>query len=168
MKKYLFMLLMLCVSINVFPQYTETWYGNHRFVSGDDVFKINLGSTISLEATGTLNLDASDVTIGGNFAIENSSVTTGCDTVASAATITLGIYNNFVISGTADIDSISTASTLPDWAIITIEFSGTKATTGLIDGKNLKIAGDFAYTPDDIIILQRRGVYFFEISRSAN
>jgi hypothetical protein len=75
---------------------------------------------------------------------------------------------NLVISGTADIDSISINSEIPNYGLIYIEFSGTKATTGVIDGKNLKLAGDFGYTPDDMLVLQRRGNYFFEISRSAN
>ena len=91
-----------------------------------------------------------------------------CDTVASAAMVTLGEYNNFVISGTADIDSIDTAGAIPNWGIAYIEFTGTAAANGIVDGKNLKIAGNFAYSPDDMIIIQRRGNIFYEMSRSPN
>jgi len=94
--------------------------------------------------------------------------TNTCDTIASAATIVLGDCNNFVITGTADIDSISIASTFPNWLIAHIQFTGAAAFFGVKDGKNLKIAGNFTYTADDILVIQRRGDIFYEVSRSLN
>jgi len=85
--------------------------------------------------------------------------------IASAATITItaGVIHD--ITGTADIDSIVAGST---GQTVILQFDGTKATTGLKDGKNLKLAGDLAYTPDDVILLYYDGTYWKEISRSAN
>lgn len=90
------------------------------------------------------------------------------DTVASAATITLGNYNNFVITGTTNMDSIDTAGTFPNWGIAYIQFTGIASANGLTDGKNLKLEGNFIHSADDMIVLQRRGDIFYEISRSAN
>lgn len=91
------------------------------------------------------------------------------DTIASASPLVLTNHNNFVITGTADIDSIDQSCAFPDWAIAYIEFTGTAGLAGLKDTKNLKLAGgNFIYTPDDMIMLQRRGNIFYEISRSAN
>ena len=91
-------------------------------------------------------------------------LTKGAD-IASAATITItnGIVHD--ITGTADIDSIVYGA---GGQIIILQFDGTAATNGLVDGKNLKLAGDFAYTPDDVIQLYSDGSDWFEISRSVN
>lgn len=102
----------------------------------------------------------------GNMEAQNFRYTASCDTIASAAIIAPDAQN-IVITGTASIDSIQTTN-IPNFAIIYIEFTGTAATTGMVDGNNLKLAGNFAYTPDDIMVLQRRGIYFHEISRSIN
>lgn len=129
------------------------WWGTNGYK--------HVGYTVQNDGTGT----ADNI----QFKVNKGSITSmDCDTVASASTITLDSYNNFVISGTADVDSINTASEILDFTIIYIEFSGTKATNGMVDGKNLKLSATFAYTPDDMIVLQRRGNYWFEISRSAN
>ncbi|MCP3686123.1 MAG: hypothetical protein GY861_26040 [bacterium] len=102
------------------------------------------------------------------LSFNNGQCSNSSDTVASAATITLGYYNNFVVSGTADIDSINTASNIPEWTLIYIEFTGNAAANGIVDGKNIKLSGNFAYTTDDTMILQRRGDYFIEFGRTAN
>ena len=90
------------------------------------------------------------------------------DTIASAATLTLTNYNNFVVTGTVDIDSLDTDGAIANWKVFYIEFTGIAAANGLVDGKNVHIAGNFAYNSDDIVVLQRRGDIFYEISRSAN
>ena len=95
-------------------------------------------------------------------------VSVASDTIASVATLVLTNHNNFVITGTADIDSIDQSCAFPNWAIAYIEFTGAAAANGLVDGKNLKLNGAFAYSPDDMIIIQRRGNIFYEMSRSAN
>lgn len=104
--------------------------------------------------------------IGGIHA--NVMVSVASDTIASAATLVLTNHNNFVITGGADIDSIDQSCTFPNWAIAYIEFTGTAGFAGVVDGKNLKLNGDFTYSADDMIMLQRRGNIFYEISRSAN
>jgi hypothetical protein len=87
--------------------------------------------------------------------------------VASAATIALGKYNNFVIAGTTNIDSIDTACDFPDFGIAYIEITDGTGFTWT-DGKNLLLAGDFVADQNDILVVQRRGNNFYEISRSAN
>jgi len=144
----------------------------YRVQQNSMVFKTGLIFDYSSSTLFNITEDTTKITgnlwTSGLFQCNKVITSIDCDTVASAATVTLGLYNNFVISGTADIDSIDIASTVPDWALIYIEFTGTKATNGLVKGKNLKISNTFAYTPDDIIILQRRGNYFYEVSQSVN
>ena len=120
------------------------------------------GDALSDTVSG-IHIDSSCVTMKGI-----GYTATGFDTIASAATIDPNENNNIIITGTADIDSIDTSSLFPNYGIMYIEFTGTKATTGVIDGKNLKLAGNFAYSPDDMLVLQRRGNIFYEISRSSN
>jgi hypothetical protein len=92
------------------------------------------------------------------------------DTIASVAgTIAIGPYNNIVITGNNDIDSITTVSKIPEGALIYIEWVEPAGATVISNGKNLKLAGDFAPTnPYSTMILQRRGDFFIEFSRSAN
>ena len=87
-------------------------------------------------------------------------------TVASAATVTLP-YDTDVISvtGTADITSITA-----DYAgrRVTLKFNSTAATSGLVDGSNLKLASTLAYTADDTITLVSDGTNWIEAARSVN
>jgi len=91
----------------------------------------------------------------------------GCDTVASAATVALGKYNNFVITGTTNVDSIDTACDFPDFNIAYIEISDASGFTWT-DGKNLLLAGNFVADQNDMLVVQRRGNNFIQISRSSN
>lgn len=85
--------------------------------------------------------------------------------IASAATITV-THGTHDITGTADIDSIVPGFIGQE---VTLQFDGTKATNGVVDGKNLKLSGTFAYTPDDILVLKCiDGSNWFEINRSMN
>ena len=89
----------------------------------------------------------------------------GIDTIASNTTISLGRYQNFVITGTTQIDSVNTGGAFPSGGICTLEFTGSVTVT---DGKNLILAGSFSATANDILVLQRRVNKYFELSRSAN
>ncbi len=102
------------------------------------------------------------------YVTANGSVNTESDTIASATTITLGPSNNVVITGTADIDSINTASITANFQIVYIEFTGTAATDGLTDGTNIVLEANMSYLPKATITLQRRGNNFYELSRSNN
>ena len=75
------------------------------------------------------------------------------------------IHDVYTVTGTADITSI-TASL--GQAKVTLLFSGTAATNGLVDGSNLKLASTLAYTPDDTITLVCNGTNWFEIGRSVS
>lgn len=119
------------------------------------------------------NSTFSDTSTGaqGNFYIAGASITPSGDPVrkslASGASITLPRGNYVLITGTAAITSIN-ASALDKGRIVVLEFSGTAATTGLTDGSNLKLAGNFVYTPDDTVTLICDGTNWVELSRSVN
>lgn len=86
--------------------------------------------------------------------------------IASATTIAVrpnGDYFN--ITGTADITGITASYAGRE---VTLKFAGTAATNGVVDGSNLKLAGNFGYTPDDAIRLTCDGTNWYEVSRSAN
>jgi hypothetical protein len=117
----------------------------------------------------TFNVANPNVIIGKNDYGNFTGLPIGGDsipTIASGATITLPNWGDeFIITGTADITSI-TAS----WPKrkVTLIFSGTAATNGLVDGSNLKIGGTFAYSPDDAIDLICDGTNWYQRGRSAN
>ncbi len=85
-----------------------------------------------------------------------------------SSTAALGLDNHdtaILITGTAAITSIT--ATYPGH-LITLQFDNTAATTGVTDGSNLKLAGNFVYTPDDTITLLCNGTNWYEVARSAN
>ena len=95
-------------------------------------------------------------------------------TVASAAALVIpesafrrfGNDNVMIgVTGTADITSIGI---MKAGYRLTLIFTGTAAVTGVTDGSNLKIAGNFAYSPDDTLELVSDGVNWYELGRSAN
>lgn len=88
-------------------------------------------------------------------------------TVASAATIVLPWSSDVVIiSGTADITSITATGHAK--RRVTLIFTGTAATTGVVDGSNLKLNGNFGYTPDDTITLVCDGTNWYAVGFSQN
>ena len=87
--------------------------------------------------------------------------------VASAATIAVGDIPYVAITGTADITSI-TASVELTGAVVTLTFFDTAASSGLVDGSNLKLASTLAYTPNDTITLICNGTNWYEVARSVN
>lgn len=109
----------------------------------------NIGSTTVFAFTGTNN-KVLDKPVGER-------------TVASAGTVTLPeITDTFVISGTTGITSI-TAS----WAgrIVALRFADILTLT---DGSNLKLAGNFTTSSDDMLLLSCDGTNWRELSRSVN
>lgn len=127
--------------------------------------------------TGTLIVGNSLAAGSGGFISDNGTGTIGkanifagndpAISVASGATVTLpnGFLDFFTITGTADITSI-TAS----WRgrKVTLLFSGTAATNGIVDGSNLLLAGNLLYTPNDTISLVSDGTNWIEAGRSVN
>lgn len=91
-------------------------------------------------------------------------VSSGAMTVPHA-----GMHKMYSYAGTANITSIvPTGFNIGDE--ITIFFSNTASATGVTDGSNLSIAGNFVYTPNDSITLKvdTSGSTWFEVSRSVN
>lgn len=85
--------------------------------------------------------------------------------VASGATVTLPLdAEDIDITGTSNITSI----TADREGVVRLRFTGTASGTGLTDGSNLKIAGNFVYTPDDTITLRCDGTNWIELGRSVN
>ena len=109
-----------------------------------------------------------ELTINGSVSSTAMYTAAGEDTIASVDTLTLsGTSNNILVTGTDTIVHINTTN-IPDYSVIYILFSGTASGVGVTNGSNLKLSGDFGYTPDDTMILQRRGANFYELSRSGN
>ena len=92
-------------------------------------------------------------------------VTNVLDSVASVAgAITLPLGPEIItITGTNTITSIT--ATKQTGKIKRLVFAST---AGLTDGSNLKLAGDFAGSADDVVTLLCDGTNWTEISRSAN
>ena len=82
--------------------------------------------------------------------------------IASAATISLRGVNFAQITGTAQIDSISGGISGQ------VVYLSHASTDTLLDGKNLKLAGNFPGTAADVLVLICDGTNWFEIDRSAN
>ena len=84
----------------------------------------------------------------------------GADVASAAGTITLGDDGNyFDITGTAAITSITakTAGT-----VVILQFDSTAS---LVDGSNLKLAGNFTGAAESHIMLSSDGTNWFEVSR---
>ncbi len=158
-------LVLIAVSVafaQLYPKVNPgTWFRGSILVDEDATISDDL--TVSDDATVGDNLTVSGIVAGGVF-------DAGAATVASAATLTLGEAGLVTITGTTTIDSFDTASTLPDGASADLLFTGTAAATGLDDDKTkgLALAGDFAFSPDDVVRVVRSGNVLYEVSRSAN
>lgn len=84
--------------------------------------------------------------------------------VASAASLTLPYdWTVFSITGTTNITSITAAGSTG--RTVTLIFAGILTFT---DGGNLKLAGNFVTTADDVITLTCDGTNWYEVSRSVN
>lgn len=84
--------------------------------------------------------------------------------VASAATIA-PTGNLFHVTGTTNIDNISTTGLLAGTRL-TLIFDGILTVN---DGTgNLKLAGNFTTSADDVLVVEFDGVAYYEVSRSVN
>jgi hypothetical protein len=85
--------------------------------------------------------------------------------IASATTTALGTGNLFHVTGTTTITTLNTCGAANDGRLLTLIFDGVLTLT---DGNNLKLAGDFVTTADDVIQLVCDGSNWYESSRSVN
>jgi len=125
-------------------------------------------------STGHENIIVSGVNLTGNslgsvnggstvVGVLENCLTQESTTVASAATVTLPAAGEvFTISGTTQIDQIAASRA---GRRITLIFQGVLT---VVDGSNLKIAGNFTTSADDSLTLVSDGTNWIEISRSAN
>lgn len=128
-----------------------------------DSAEIDTASINYIDTTTVGHAELDSTKINDGLILAQHSANADCDTVASASTITLGMFNNFLITGTTNLDSINTASTLENWAIIVLEFNGILTVN---DAKNLYLDGNCVTADDETLTLQRRGNYFYELARS--
>jgi len=84
--------------------------------------------------------------------------------VSSASELSLGDGNVFHVTGTTNITSIASADTVAGRVVYLI-FDGVLTVS---DGNNLKLAGDFTTSADDVLVLVCDGSNWFEVSRSTN
>lgn len=101
-----------------------------------------------------------------NTWIEISRSSPSFNTIPSASTISITSEVKVVqISGTADISNITGGSNSQE---ITLVFSGNAAANGVINGGNLRLAGNFPYTINSTLKLLKLGSNWLEVSRSLN
>jgi hypothetical protein len=148
--------------------------------SSDANNRMNIAGNVFKDVTGAAVAGLSNMTVSGNTYQNIGSATLvtitaggvnnrildkaqGARTVASAATVTLpAISDLLVISGTTNITSI-TAS----YAQRTVVLRFAAALT-VVDGSNLRLAGDFVTSNLDTLTLVCDGTDWYELSRSAN
>lgn len=99
----------------------------------------------------------------GNFGFDNRGPVVAAS--ASASPLILPSGRVIQVTGTADITSIQ-ATFRDDMRIL--RFTSTAATNGVVDGSNLKLNGNFAYTADDTLTIVCDGTNWYEAARSAN
>lgn len=120
------------------------------------------GGNVVSDTDGTDDLGTSTVRWNAIYAdelIPNK----GADVASIANGMTLGTDGNFFdITGTTNLDSIAAQTAGKE---VTLQFDAILTVT---DGGNLKLAGNFVTSADDILKLVTDGVDWWEISRSAN
>lgn len=82
--------------------------------------------------------------------------------LASATTLTIPVGNTFALTGTANCTRIIAGT--PGRRVTFI----CASTETLTDGVNLKLAGNFSGTADDVISLVAQDTFWVETGRSAN
>lgn len=99
---------------------------------------------------------------GNNSIVADNLHSDGID-VASTATVTLPSSGDFFnVTGTTNITSVTASWT---GRRVSLKFAGILTFT---DGSNLKLAGDFVTTADDVITIVCDGTSWFEETRSIN
>jgi hypothetical protein len=88
----------------------------------------------------------------------------GGTAVASATAMPVPTGRVFHVTGTTTLTSVL-ATNFQSGVVVTLIFDGILTVT---DGSNLKLAGDFVTTADDVLTLAYDGSNWFEVSRSVN
>lgn len=154
----------------------SVWQGSKFLIDGEVLSGTGL-TRISVAASGvftarghiyTSNTPAPDSISGGFGFVEDNR--TYAETVnwdlASTGTLTIpGGSELWNVTGTANITVINGSW---DGRVVTLKFAGTASGTGVTDGNNLKLAGNFVYTPDDTISLGCLSGVWYEVARSVN
>lgn len=117
------------------------------------------------------------VTVNGSLTVSGTTTSTGAVagtttltpvSIASATTLQLTAGTIFYVSGTAKITRILPVSATAYGTKVTLV---SVSTDSLIDGGNLKLAGNFNGTADDVITLiygAQADTFFYEESRAIN
>lgn len=106
-----------------------------------------------------------DGEFGGSVWVGGSLISGDSANVASATTTALGEGNLFHITGTTTITTLNTCNAANNGRDLTLIFDGILTFT---DGNNLKLAGNFVTTADDVIQLSCDGTNWYESDRSIN
>lgn len=86
----------------------------------------------------------------------------GSSSVASANNVTLPNGRVIKVTGTTEIKKIAISEA---GTVVTLLFEGV---VKVVDGENLKLAGNFESTADDTLSLASDGTNWFEVARSVN
>ena len=137
--------------------------------AADTVAMTNVSGAINLtNSTNQTLINSAATNIpadGSTVIIANGSVRTGIATVASATSLILTTVSTyFVVTGTTNITSIASGSTIIG-RNVTLEFSDVLTVT---DGNNLKLAGNFVTSAGDTLTLFCDGTDWYEQARSVN
>lgn len=141
----------MSVSNGAYGLYVDAAVTASTFIVADNTYRANVTANELLENATT-----------ANYGPIEPLKTSGYTAAAAMKIPGDGVYT---ITGTADITSITAC---PAGTRIVLIFAGNAATNGVVDGSNLKLAGNFAYTADDTLELVCDGTNWFEIGRSAN
>jgi hypothetical protein len=141
----------MCVQNGTYGVYVDTAAVASSFVIAHNVYRANTTADELLER-------AANNVYGPLEKLRNSGFT-------AASPLNIPGDGVYTITGTANITSITAC---PAGTIITLIFTDTNVSTGVTDGSNLKIAGNFVYTPDDTIQLVCDGTNWYELGRSTN
>lgn len=114
--------------------------------------------------------DTAEMVIYKSGVIQSGNVKsyTAIPSAASATDLVLGVGDVFLITGATQIESIKDDSVGGEQSVgrrITLIFESNPV---VVDGNNLKMAGNFSTSADDTLTLQNDGTNWFEVARSAN
>ena len=131
--------------------------------------KLNLASIAQNVTLAGTNVLSGATTISGALTVSGVATMSskilkfakGADVASTAGTITLGDDGNaFDITGTAAITGITAKAA---GTMVSLQFDSTAS---LVDGSNLKIAGNFQGAAESTITLVSDGTNWFEVARS--
>ena len=109
---------------------------------------------ISVSGSGLMQLNGTDNRVHDDVGPRN---------ISAASTIALPeITDQFVVIGTTTITALSVGYA---GRVVSLRFANTVTVT---DGSNLKLAGNFSATADDVMVLESNGANWYERSRSSN